>query len=604
MIDSQTAEPDFPTKAIIGLLIDYNLPESTLQLLKWLVDYYPAPLSVHMQLFLHNYLLNLKIPDDLPAADKTAPAVKLPPLTTEQSQVIQKIRDSRAQTILLHGETGSGKTRIYVELIAQVLKQGRSAIVLTPEIGMTTQILKTLSESFPDKTILMHSSLSDKLRRDNWLKIIKNDQPRVIVGPRSAIFSPLSTIGLIVMDEAHEASYKQEQTPYYQTSRVAGKLSEINGARLIFGSATPLISDYYILDSKNLLRLRMTEPAIAGAANNRADINIVKITERSDFTKAAWLSNQLIDSISRSLKDKQQSIVFLNRRGSAQVVLCQKCGWQALCPNCDTSLTYHADSHLVLCHSCSYHQSTPALCPVCSSPDIIFRGAGTKAIAEELKKLFPMATINRFDKDNKKIDSLEQNYHDLLSGKIDIAVGTQIITKGLDLPKLSTVGVVMADSGLYFPDYMAEERTFQNLMQVIGRVARGHLPGRVIIQTYHPDSVSIKSASTKNYQRFYDQQLIERRKYKFPPFVYLLKLSTKKATSKSAEAASGKLAEQISHLKLPVTVNGPAPAFHAKQNGRFVWHIIIKSTNRSHLLKIIGELPSGFSYDIDPASLL
>jgi primosomal protein N' (replication factor Y) len=606
LVDSETPKPSFPTKDITDLVIDEIMPVSTLKLFDWLSVYYPASSASHLRLFLPSTLLKLKPANKIIHKDeRSLKPLKLPPLTSEQVDVLSKIRASTDRTVMLHGDTSSGKTRIYIELIHETLKQNHSAIILTPEIGLTPQLIKVLKESFGEKIVLIHSSLTAELRRDSWLQIIADNQPKIIVGPRSALFSPINKIGLIVMDEAHEASYKQEQSPYYQTSRVAAKLSELNNARLIFGTATPLVSDYYILKSKKLLTVRMIKSAVSNEKDNdKAQIETVKITERDNFTKATWLSDRLIKSISKSLNDKEQSIVFLNRRGTAQVILCQKCGWQALCPNCDTTLTYHGDTHKMLCHSCSFNQTAPSLCPTCGSPDIIFKGTGTKAITDELRKIFPAARISRFDKDNKKADSLEQNYKALLRGDVDIIVGTQIITKGLDLPKLSTVGIIMADSGLSFPDYTAEERTFQNLMQVIGRVARGHTPGRVIVQAYHPESLAIKSAVDKDFQAFYDKQILERKKFKFPPFVYLLKISCKRSSQKASEEACNKLIDKLSEMNLAVVINGPSPAFYEKQNGRYVWQIIIKSAHRGHLLKIIENLPSNFSYDIDPASLL
>ncbi len=605
LIDSEIDKPDFETKSIEELVIDRIIPKPTLDLFKWLMVYYPATSSSQLQLFLPTNLLKLKQSDKAKEQSIHLNKLNLPPLTDEQSKAIKQIEATQSKTILLHGDTSSGKTRVYIELIHKAMIDDLSSIVLTPEIGLTPQLISTLEESFPNRVIVMHSSLTDKVRRDSWLKIMDSDQPQIIVGPRSALFSPVKKLGLIIIDEAHEASYKQEQSPYYQTTRVAAKLAEINNAKVIFGTATPLVSDYYVMKSKDLLISRMIKPAVPGyKKSDKAHIKTVNITERNNFSKSTWLSNQLIESITTSLNNNEQSIVFLNRRGTAQVILCQKCGWQALCPNCDTSLTYHADSHTMLCHTCSFNQTVPSDCPVCKSPDIIFKGAGTKAIEEELKRIFPAAKISRFDKDNKKADSLEQNYEELQRGVIDIAVGTQIITKGLDLPKLSTVGIVMADSGLFFPDYMAEERTFQNLMQVIGRVGRGHTAGRVILQSYHPESNAISSAIDKDYMALYNQQIIERQKFEFPPFVFLLKVSAKRSTVFNAQSACNKLAVRIRDLKLSIKICGPAPAFYEKQNGRFVWQIIIKSTSRTNLLKIVDMLPGNYSYDIDPASLL
>ena len=538
-------------------------------------------------------------------AVKPLKELELPKLTEEQEDTISEIYKNPGKSVLIHGDTSTGKTRIYIELIKRMQERKCSSIIMTPEIGLTPQLIKTLEESFPTKVILVHSSLGDKTKRDNWIKIISSQEPLIIVGPRSALFSPLNNIGLIVMDEAHEPSYKQEQSPYYQTSRVAAQLAKLSNAILVMGTATPLISDYFVLNSKKSVTTRMVKPAVSGSKRNfEKIIQTVKITDKSHFSKSNWLSNELLDSITNSLQNNEQSIIFLNRRGSAQVILCQNCGWQALCPNCDTSLTYHSDKHIMLCHSCSYNQTVPQACPVCTSPDIVFKGTGTKSITDEISRLFNTAKVRRFDRDNKKADSLEQNYDDLLNGKIDIAVGTQIITKGLDLPKLSTVGIVMADSGLYFPDYMAEERTYQNLTQVIGRVGRGHVPGRVIIQTYNPESIAIKAATENNYKEFYEQQITEREKYQFPPFVFLLKITTKRSTQKSSESACLKLINEIRGASLPVIINGPTPAFHEKQGGKYVWQIIIKSKERTSLLKIIDMLPTNFAYDIDPSSLL
>lgn len=606
LIDSETDKPDFDTKDITGTIMESELPKSNLELFKWLMGYYPATSSSQLQLFLPNNLLQLK---DTDRANKNyhnkKVSINLPDLTEEQKIVINKIEKSDLKTVLIHGDTGTGKTRVYTELIKKIINMNKSILVLTPEIGLTPQLIKTLEESFPDRTVIMHSSLTDKVRRENWLRILNSEEALIIVGPRSALFSPLNNLGLIIMDEAHEASYKQEQSPYYQTSRVAAKLAEINNSKLIMGTATPLISDYFVLDSKKMLITRMVKPAVSNfKINSVSEIETVDLTNRTMFSKSVWLSDKLINSITKSLSDHEQSIVFLNRRGTAQVILCNNCGWQAICPNCDTSLTYHADSHKMLCHTCNYKQDIPSSCPVCNNTDIIFRGAGTKAIEEELKKIFRTAKISRFDRDNKKMDSLEQNYNKLISGEIDIAVGTQIITKGLDLPNLSTVGIVMADSGLFFPDYMSEERTFQNLMQVIGRVGRGHIAGRVIVQTYHPNSIALKSAINKDYDEIYKQQIKERKKYLYPPFVYILKIIAKRSTRENAETACIKIIDRINSLGLKIQINGPAPAFYEKQNGKYIWQIIVKSTEREYLLKIIELLPGNYNYDIDPASLL
>ena len=605
IVAEQVAKPDFPTKPVGEVILPKPLPDPTMQLLDWMLKYYPAPIASHIQLFIPKGITKTVISDIKNTSKSTLKKLEQPTLTNEQELAITKIDSNKTRTILLHGDTASGKTRIYTELIYQTLKSGRTTILLTPEIGLTPQLSLVMQDSFGDRVIIMHSALGEKVRRDNWLKIQQSTEPLVIVGPRSALFAPVSNLGLIIIDEAHEGSYKQEQAPYYQTTRVAAKLAEINNARLLLGTATPLVSDYYFLEAKGLMVVRMRQLAKnAGSEQKPPEIDIVNLSERTNFTKSNWISNRLLKSITKSLSDHEQSLVFLNRRGTALIILCKDCGWRAICPNCDTSLTYHADNHTMNCHSCSFNSKVPTNCPVCASSDIIFKGAGTKAIEQEIRKLFPLATVMRFDRDNKKSESLAENYDDLVSGKINILVGTQIITKGLDLPKLSTVGIVMADNNLYFPDYTAEELTYQMLTQVIGRVARGHVDGRVIIQTYNPEGIALKTAINKQFEAFYAQQISERKLFNFPPFVFLLKLSTKRATSASAQKACEKLIEEINKLNLPVAINGPAPSFHKRVQGKYVWQIIIKSGRRGNLLKIIGNLPANWAYDIDPSSLL
>jgi primosomal protein N' (replication factor Y) len=605
IVKSDVSKPEFKTKEISSILGLNSLPKPILELIKWLPLYYPAPKSTILHLFLPASLVSYKPKTDNKEELAKTAKIKLPPLTDEQSDAINKINASRDRTIILHGDTGSGKTRVYTETIKKVFSEGKSAIVLTPEIGLTPQLIKTLEMSYPGSVVVIHSGLSVKQRSVNWLRILESDDPLVVVGPRSALFSPLKNVGIIIIDEAHESVYKQEQSPRYQATRVAAKLAELSGAKLILGSATPLISDYYFVKSKPSLVVRMKKPAVGGEQSNHlATIDIVKITDKNQFSRSFWLSDKLLDSVQRSIKNNEQSLIYLNRRGTSLIVHCNNCGWDALCPNCDTNLTYHDDQHLMRCHSCNYSAKAPSRCPVCASDDIIFQGIGTKAIETEIKKLFPMAQVRRFDRDNKTGDKLSENYEELVKGEVDIVIGTQILTKGLDLPHLSTVGVVMADSNLSFPDYTAEEKTFQTLTQVIGRVARGHRAGFVIIQTYNPESAAIKAAVDKDYEGFYKSQIEERKSFLFPPFCYTLKLSSRLSTSLKSQQSAEKLAVNIRSLGLSVVINGPSPAFKEKDKGRYVWQLIIKSKNRPNLIKIVESLSPNTTYDIDPINLL
>jgi primosomal protein N' (replication factor Y) len=416
------------------------------------------------------------------------------------------------------------------------------------------------------------------------------------------LFVPLKDIGLVVVDEAHDSAYKQDQAPRYNTLRVASKVAQLHHSRLVFGSATPLISEYYVATKKNVPIVRMQGLATS-SEHSTPEIIVVDATKREEYSRDPYLSTPLLNAIKNSLAEKTQSLIFLNRRGTARLVLCQNCGWQALCPNCDLPLTYHGDKHLMRCHTCGYAQNIVLNCPVCSSVDIIFRSIGTKALTASLEKLFPEARIERFDADNAKTDRLESNFEAVHSGEIDILVGTQLLIKGHDLPQLGLVGVVAADSSLYFPDYTAEEQTYELLTQVIGRVGRGHRRGTAIIQSYHPDSAALGAAITKDWDSFYHQQLEERRLFLFPPFCHILKLSCARKSSTSAQKSAQSLANTLKKSK-GLIISGPSPAFIEHRLGLYHWQIVVKAKQRAHLLDVVEKLPANWTYDLDPINLL
>ncbi len=602
VVHKEVNKPTFPTKPIKKIATTVPLPAHVMDLFAWLRIYYPAPLGVLLSLFMPNSLAQTSRAKSATNVQKPSSAKSLPPLTAEQTTAVSTIHESTATTMLLHGDTGTGKTRVYLELVKQQLEHNKSAIVLTPEIGLTPQLARTFLEAFPDKVVILHSTLTPAQRRDEWLKVLTATEPLVVIGPRSAIFSPVHNLGIIIIDECHDTAYKQEQAPYYQTTRVAAKLAELNKVKLILGSATPLVSDYYALSSKNLPIIRMQE--LATKSDHEVVIETVNLKDRDEFSRSNWISNKLIAHIATALQNGGQSLVFLNRRGTARLVLCHSCGWQAVCPRCDLPLTYHGDHHTLQCHTCGYNESAPAACPACKSADIVFKSVGTKTLVTELQHLFPKARVMRFDSDTKKADRLEANYDDIKSGKIDILVGTQMLSKGLDLPKLELLGIVMADTSLSFPDFTAEERTYQMLTQVLGRVGRGHREGRVVLQSFSPDGPVIQAAITRDYDAFYQNQVLERKLYKFPPFCYLLKLTCSRASSSSAQKAARTLAEKIQSSGLTVEIAGPSPAFIEKNNNKYQWQIIVRSKSRTELLEVIKLIPANWTYDIDPSNLL
>ena len=333
---------------------------------------------------------------------------------------------------------------------------------------------------------------------------------------------------------------------------------------------------------------------------------LIDLKNRDNFSRSSYISDALIRSIKDSMSRGEQSLLYLNRRGTARVILCNNCGWQAVCPHCDLPLTYHHDVHSLQCHTCGFHQGTPTACPDCQNTEIVFKVVGTKAIEEEVKKLFPGARVMRFDTDNKTADRFEKHYDAIRSGEVDILVGTQLLAKGLDLPKLTTLGVVIADTSLTFPDYSSEERTYQLLNQVIGRVGRGHSEReRIIVQSYDPERAVIRAALSSDWDTFYQTEIDERRLFNFPPFVYVLKLACRMASSRAAELKTEQFMYAIQNLGLPLLVEGPSPSFHARIDGKYEWQLIVKSKQREALLRVIDELPnSGWTYDIDPINLL
>lgn len=612
VIVEKVSKPSFATKNILEIYDLPPLPAVLPQLVEWLRENYPAPLGVTTLSILPSQLTP-KLIDEVSGLQH-GPKINdenLPPLTDEQKDVLTRI--NKTDTYILHGDTGTGKTRVYIELAKKVIASGKSVIILTPEISLTSQLKQNFENVFGERVIVVHSALTPKARQTTWLKIIKSSEPVIVLGPRSALFSPVKSVGLIVVDESHEPAYKQEQAPHYQAVRVASTLANLHKSILILGSATPSITDYFIAEQKQKPILRMKQSAQKMSLkndsqnkNSEVTTEIIDLKNRDNFSRSPYLSDKLIAAIKTSLNRGEQSLLYLNRRGTARVILCHQCGWQAVCPHCDLPLTYHHDIHQLQCHTCGFHQGVPTSCPECGNTEIVFKVVGTKAIEEEVRKLFPDARVMRFDTDNKKAERFEQHYEAIRRGEVDILVGTQLLAKGLDLPKLTTLGVVIADTSLTFPDYSAEERTYQLLNQVIGRVGRGHSEHeRIIVQSYDPERQVIRSALASDYDSFYTAELAERQLFNFPPFTYALKLSCKMASSKAAEAKVEQFMYSIKKLGLPLLIDGPIPSFHARTAGKYDWQLIVKSRQRKALLRVISALPkSGWSYDIDPINLL
>jgi primosomal protein N' (replication factor Y) len=604
-VTAEIEKPDFSTKAVKSLLSPTALPMHCLELARWLQHYYHSSLGETLKLFTPTRPV-LRRPDP-----KSTPSVSEEPslqleltakLTKTQQRALEQISQNPSTTVLLHGDTGTGKTRVYLELAKKTLGSGRSVIILTPEIALTPQLALAAEQQLNSPTYILHSQLTAAKRKKIWLEILEAKEPVVVIGPRSALFSPLHSPGLIVIDEAHEPAYKQDQSPRYHANRVASQLGLAANAKVVLGTATPSVAEYYLASERGAV-VRMSKRAIDDS-QTKSDYRVIDLKHSPNFSQNRYLANKLIDAISSTLSSKKQAMVYLNRRGSARLILCNNCGWQMLCPNCDIPLVYHADHHSAHCHICGFSQRPPSVCPECKNPDIIYLSIGTKALAETVTKLFPAAKVRRFDSDNTAGERIHEIYHSILNNDVDILVGTQLLAKGLDLPRLGLVGVIDAETSLALPDYSSEERSFQLLYQIIGRVGRGHGRGEVIIQSHDPESLIIHSAAERNYEHFYEYTLAERRKFRFPPFSYLMQLTCRRATLRGVEQASQRLKDLLVSEGLPVEINGPAPSFYARRGRYHYWQMVIKSKQRDHLLALADKVPSDWSINLDPLNLL
>lgn len=571
-----------------------SLPSYLLLLADWMVEYYRSSQKAVWQTILpsnlkakarQDYLANHGQPKDNP--DLT--------LTSEQQQAYEKISGGTTRGYLLNGVTGSGKTEVYIKLLQDTLRAGQGAIVLVPEIALTPQMVERLTDRFAGNIIVTHSHMSPVERKRVWLEVLNSERPYIVVGPRSALFMPLHALGLIIVDEEHETSYKQENSPRYQASHVAAQLSQLTGAKYVLGSATPSITTTWLAREGRLQEVRMVNRALG---QKLPEVEIINLRNKRDL-----LSTELKDAISQTLTRKRQVLLFLNQRGSAQAYLCEHCGNSIRCPNCETSLTLHGDIARLVCHYCNYKLMPPAICPTCSSDKLFYIGSGTKGVEAEIRKTYPHARIARIDRDNATFDHLEKSYQKLKKGELDIVIGTQMIARGLDISGIDLVGVILADSMLNIPDYSASERTFALLTQVAGRAGRTTVAGRVIVQTYAPNHPAIIAASLHDNEAFYDYELPHRQKFHYPPFCYLAKVTYNNVSDSKALQNAEKVAAAMRQAH-GVTVLGPAPAFVRKSAGKYRWNLILKSYQRSKLIELTSSLKAGWTVDLDPLNLL
>lgn len=510
-------------------------------------------------------------------------------LTIEQENIIREYINSDDTMFLLKGVTGSGKTEVYMKLVERVLLEGKSAIILVPEIALTPQMIERFKGRFGVNVALFHSKLSDGERFDEWFRV-KEGKAKVIVGARSAIFLPAKNLGLIIIDEEHENTYKSEQNPKYQTKEVAEYLSELKGCKVILGSATPSIETYYraLTGEMKLLELN-------SRVDNKAMPPMKVIDMRNELKggNKSLFSRELFIAIQERLKRKEQIILFLNRRGFSTFVSCRSCGYVFKCDECDISMTYHKNG-LLICHYCGKTKREPRECPKCHSKYVKFFGAGTQRVEEEVKKYFNNVRILRMDVDTTRDKhSYERIYNTFKNGEADILIGTQMVSKGLDFKNVTLVGILAADMSINIPDYRAAERTFQIITQVAGRAGRGDKQGEVLIQTYTPQHYSLQYAVNYDYEGFYEKEFTVRAMMKYPPFGKLLLIN---GTSKKEELLKNfmhKITMMIKPLVescLDIEILGPIPCMISKVKENYRWQIVIKGEFDSYFSKNIKEI--------------
>lgn len=534
--------------------------------------------------------------------------------TTVLAQIEEQMNAGAYSAFLLHGVTGSGKTEVYMRAMKKALSLGRSAMMLVPEIALTPVFSRRLRARFGDQVAIFHSSLQKGERFDEWTRV-RNGEARVVIGTRSAVFAPVKSLGLIVVDEEHESSYRQQESPYYNARDVAIVRAQKESATVVLGSATPSLESFHNARKGKYHFVRLPERI---GARPMAEAKIVDMrTVFARHAKPRVFSDELLEAIRETRERGEQSIILLNRRGYSSFILCRSCGETVQCPNCDVTLTYHRSERVIVCHYCNHREAVPSVCPSCGKKYIYYVGEGTEQLEEMLKLLFPALRVARIDRDTtarRKV--FEQSLVDFSAGRIDTLVGTQMLAKGHDFPNVTLVGVVSVDAGLALPDFRSAERTFQLITQVAGRAGRGDRPGRVLIQTYHPYHYALRHACAQDYDGFFEEELRYRQNHSYPPFVALASLLIHGPDLGRVRSDSLELRKQLDLVNQDrkSRVLGPAPAPLSRLKGEHRFQILIKSRSRKHLrevadaaLKAMAEKGTNLrsiNLEIDPVSIM
>lgn len=528
-------------------------------------------------------------------------------LTDAQKEALNEIhfsqKEEKNKEFLLLGITGSGKTEIYIQTAEFAQNQGKGTIMLVPEIALTSQLVQRFQEHFGSSIVVFHSSISLGEKRTAWARV-QSGEATIVIGTRSALFAPIKNLGAIILDEEHEFTYKQEDFPKYHARDIARKRAELEGAILILGSATPSLESYYRAKTNNSQLLVLPE-----RIGNRSlpSVEIIDMREELKKGNKTILSSAMHQLISEALSKKEQLILLMNRRGYSTFVICRECGYVAQCPDCHVSLVYHQKTNTMECHYCHFRQSVPEICPSCGSSYIRFFGSGTEKVEEIVRLCYPDAVVERMDKDTtSRRGSGEKILERFRQGKIDILIGTQMVAKGHDIPNVTAIGIISADTVLHIPDFRASEQTFSLLTQVAGRAGRGDIPGHVVIQTYSPEEPSILDAAKQDYYDFAERELEERKLFDNPPYSRLFKCTIYKNNELELNEVNQKLIEELSRVSEINELLGPypeVPLFH-RSSGKWYQHILIKTKAPEELTPLLASLKkkydSSLRIDRDP----
>ncbi|EZP77986.1 primosome assembly protein PriA [Parageobacillus genomosp. 1] len=540
-----------------------------------------------------------------PYEHRTFAKTKPLPLTAEQEKALSAIakcvRANEHSVFLLYGVTGSGKTEVYMQAMEEVLRQGKEAIVLVPEISLTPQMVERFKGRFGSQVAVLHSGLSVGEKYDEWRKIHRKEV-QLVVGARSAIFAPFENLGMIIIDEEHEASYKQEENPRYHARDVAIYRARLHGCPVVLGSATPSL-ETFARAKKGVYELLTLPKRISN--NGMPDVHIVDMREELRSGNRSMFSRMLFEKLKERLHKGEQSVLFLNRRGYSTFVMCRDCGHVIRCPHCDISLTYHRAGQRLKCHYCGHEEPLMYRCPSCGSEHIRFFGTGTQKVEEELTKLLPEARVIRMDVDTtSRKGAHEQLLSKFGEGKADILLGTQMIAKGLDFPNVTLVGVLAADTMLHLPDFRASEKTFQLLTQVSGRAGRHELPGEVVIQSYTPEHYSIALAANHDYDTFYQREMMLRKMYGYPPFYYLTLITVSHQEITKAAAVTEKIAAYLrSQLSKEAIILGPVASPIARLHDRYRYQCMIKYKREANMTSVLKTIIDRYQHDVAQGDL-